>query len=222
MTTAQMFDQRPLRPGADQACVHVFALAAHALTCFRLRRAVEAGEDLGWLGSTDSVQTAGTVIRTVRPDVLVLHNVLDPDARLTEHLTATCPWLAVVVLVEDRGPADRYANAGVQAVLPVNAPPAVVAASVRLAHTTRGGQAPYATARAQESDRLSGRQQQILSLIADGNSYAEVGRLLFISTETVRTHVKQILRRLNARDRAHAVSLAYQAGLLGRSGRAPT
>ncbi|GAB1511206.1 response regulator transcription factor [Actinophytocola sp. KF-1] len=216
MTTAQMLDQRPRRPGAEQAPVHVFALAAHALTGFRLRRAVEAGEGLGWLGTTGSARTAETVIRTVRPDVLVLHNTLDPDASLAEHLTATFPWLAVVVLVEDRSPADRHANAGVHAVLPVNAPPAVVAASIRLAHSARESHALPPTAGAQPvSGLLSGRQQQILSLIADGNSYAEVGRQLYISTETVRTHVKQLLRRLNARDRAHAVSLAYQAGLLG-------
>lgn len=217
MATAQMLDQRPRRPGAEQAPVHVLALAAHAVTCFRLRRAVEVGEGLHWLGTTDSARTAETMIRTVRPDVLVLHNALDPDARLAEHLTTTFPGLAIVVLVEDHSPADRHAHAGVHAVLPVNAPPAVVAASVRLAHTTRWVRTPRPTPRNQQAcDELSGRQLQILSLIADGNSYADVGRSLFISTETVRTHVKQILRRLNARDRAHAVSLAYQAGLLGR------
>jgi DNA-binding NarL/FixJ family response regulator len=195
-----------------QAPVHVFALAAHAVTCFRLRRAAEVGPGLDWLGSTDSARTAEFMIRTVRPDVLVLHNALDRDARLARHLTAAFPGLGVVVLVEDHSPADRHANAGVHAVLPVSAPPAVMAASIRLVHTTRRAQPPRPTV----CDELSGRQQQILSLIADGNSYAEVGRLLFISTETVRTHAKQLLRRLNARDRAHAISLAYQAGLLGR------
>lgn len=218
MTTAQMLDQRPRRPGAEQAPVHVFALAAHALTCFRLRRAAEVGDGLDWLGTTDSARKAETVIRTARPDVLVLHNALDPDARLAEHLTATFPWLAVVVLVDDHSPADPHAHAGVHAVLPVNAPPAVVAASIRLAHTTRWARPPRPASRTRPvCDRLSVRQHQILALIADGNSYAEVGRSLFISTETVRTHVKQILRRLDARDRAHAVSLAYQAGLLGQS-----
>ncbi|NBH03345.1 helix-turn-helix transcriptional regulator [Amycolatopsis sp. SID8362] len=72
---------------------------------------------------------------------------------------------------------------------------------------------------------LSARQHQILSLIAEGNSYAEIGQLLFISTETVRTHVKQVLRRLRARDRTHAVALAYRAGLLvvpGRSSAPPS
>ncbi len=213
MTTAQLLDQRPRRPGTEHAPVLVYALAAHALTCFRLHRAVEVGDGLDWLGSTDSARRAETMIRTARPDVLVLHNALDPDARLAVHLTSTYPWLAVVVLVEDHSPADRHANAGVHAVLPVNTPPAVVAASIRLAHTTRSFQS--LRPKQPVPDRLSGRQQQILSLIADGNSYAEVGRMLFISTETVRTHVKQILRRLDARDRAHAVSLAYQAGLLG-------
>ena len=41
-----------------------------------------------------------------------------------------------------------------------------------------------------------------------------VANELYVSVETVRTHVKNILRKLRAHDRTHAVSLAYQAGLL--------
>jgi DNA-binding NarL/FixJ family response regulator len=212
--TAHLLDHRPRHHEA--APVHVFALAAHALTFLRLHRAVEAGDGLDWLGSTDSVRRAESMIRGTRPDVLVLHNALDPDARVAVHLTAAFPWLALVVLVEDRTPADRHADAGVHAVLPVSAPPAVVAASIRLAYAARSVQPHRPGTRTRPvSDLLSVRQHEILSLIADGNTYAEVGRMLFISTETVRTHVKQILRRLDARDRTHAVSLAYQAGLLG-------
>lgn len=217
MTTAHMLDQRPRRAALRQAALQVFTVGAPALTGFRLRRTIDAADSLGWLGATDSARTAETMIRTARPDVLVLHNAVDPNAFLAAYLTLTFPWLAVVVLVEDASPADRHVHAGVHAVLPVNTPPAVLVASIRLAHTARSAARPGATAPGRTaSDLLSERQHEILALIADGNSYADVGRLLYISTETVRTHAKQILRRLNARDRAHAVSLAYQAGLLGR------
>jgi DNA-binding NarL/FixJ family response regulator len=216
MTSAYLLEQRPRRPAPAQANLHVFVLGAHALTCVRLRRAIEACPDLGWLGSADSARTAEAMIRAVRPDVLVLHNAFDPDARLTKHLTTIFPWLAVIVLIDEHSPADRHANAGVHAILPVNAPFAVLVAAIRLAHTTRRAQAPGPTVRDWPTrERLSSRQHEILSLIADGLSNAEIGKLLFISTETVRTHVKQLLRRLDARDRTHAVSLAYQAGLLG-------
>lgn len=216
MTSAYLLEQRPRRPAPAQANLHVFALGAHTLTRVRLRRAVESCQDLGWLGSSDTARTAETMVRAVRPDVLVLHNAFDPDARLAGHLTSTFPWLTVVVLIDEHSPADRHATAGVHAILPVDAPSAVLTAAIRLAHTTRRAKAPVPSTRGWPAcERLSGRQHEILSLIADGHSNAEIGKLLFISTETVRTHVKQLLRRLDARDRTHAVSLAYQTGLLG-------
>lgn len=217
MTTAHLLDQRPRRTALRQAALRVFTVGTPALTGFRLRRTVDAADGLGWLGATDSARTAETMIRSTRPDVLVLHNAVDPNAHLATYLTLTFPWLAIVVLVEDASPADRHVQAGVHAVLPVSTPPAVLVASIRLAHGARSASKPGTTTPSRTAtELLSERQHEILALIADGNSYAEVGKVLYISTETVRTHAKQILRRLNARDRAHAVSLAYQAGLLGR------
>ena len=54
---------------------------------------------------------------------------------------------------------------------------------------------------------MTNRQRQILQLIANGDSTATVARRLGLSTETVKTHTKQIFTRLEARDRAHAVAI---------------
>jgi DNA-binding NarL/FixJ family response regulator len=61
---------------------------------------------------------------------------------------------------------------------------------------------------------LSKRQQEVLSSIADGLSNAEIGSVLHISEETVKTHVRRILRSLGAHNRTHAVRLGYACGLL--------
>jgi DNA-binding CsgD family transcriptional regulator len=62
-------------------------------------------------------------------------------------------------------------------------------------------------------NRLSAREQEVLALVAQGRSNQEVGASLCIAAETVKTHVRHILQRLGARNRAHAVFLAYlQAG----------
>jgi DNA-binding NarL/FixJ family response regulator len=61
---------------------------------------------------------------------------------------------------------------------------------------------------------LTKRQCQILQLIADGHSTAVVARRLGLSSETVRTHTKAILARLRARDRAHAVAIAFRHSLI--------
>ena len=50
--------------------------------------------------------------------------------------------------------------------------------------------------------------------MADGKSNAEIGRELFVSEDTVKTHARRLFRKLGARDRAHAVAAAFRAGLV--------
>ena len=64
-----------------------------------------------------------------------------------------------------------------------------------------------------EVGELTVREREILRLIAAGLSNAEIGRELYISDTTVKTHVTHILQKLNLRDRVQAVVLAYQTGL---------
>lgn len=62
--------------------------------------------------------------------------------------------------------------------------------------------------------RITQRQRQILQLFADGLSTDDAAERLGISTETVRTHAKACLGRLEARDRAHAVAIALRGSLI--------
>lgn len=62
--------------------------------------------------------------------------------------------------------------------------------------------------------QVSPRELQCLRLIAAGNSNRDIGKLMHLSEFTIKTHVGRLYRRLGARDRAHAVALGYERGLL--------
>ncbi|MEV8511188.1 LuxR C-terminal-related transcriptional regulator [Dactylosporangium sp. NPDC051484] len=61
---------------------------------------------------------------------------------------------------------------------------------------------------------LTERELQVLRGMSDGKSNAEIGRELFVSEDTVKTHARRLFRKLGARDRAHAVAAAFRAGLV--------
>jgi DNA-binding CsgD family transcriptional regulator len=63
-------------------------------------------------------------------------------------------------------------------------------------------------ARRSRCDRLSGKERLVLVELARGNSTEEIGLVLSVSPHTVRTHVKNLMRKLGARTRAHAVAIA--------------
>ena len=69
-------------------------------------------------------------------------------------------------------------------------------------------------------DELTERERDVFRLIARRFSNAEIGRELYISDATVKTHITHILQKLDLRDRVQAVVLAYQAGIFDPDERA--
>ena len=64
---------------------------------------------------------------------------------------------------------------------------------------------------------LTEREAQVLRLMAEGLSNAEIAGQLFVSVETIKTHVGNVLAKLGARDRVQAVILAYESGFIAPS-----
>ena len=59
---------------------------------------------------------------------------------------------------------------------------------------------------------VTSRETQVLNYIADGNSNKQIASILQISEQTIKNHVSNILHKINANDRAHAVALAIHYG----------
>jgi DNA-binding NarL/FixJ family response regulator len=59
------------------------------------------------------------------------------------------------------------------------------------------------------------REIEVLQLISDGLVNREIGQRLYLSEETVKSHVRHLLAKLQARSRAHAVAIGFRRGLIG-------
>ncbi|WP_405750243.1 response regulator transcription factor [Streptomyces sp. NBC_00012] len=64
-------------------------------------------------------------------------------------------------------------------------------------------------------ESLSGREREVLKLVAKGTSNREIAAELFISEATVKTHLTHVFAKLGAKDRAAAVAIGYDRGILG-------
>jgi DNA-binding NarL/FixJ family response regulator len=65
-------------------------------------------------------------------------------------------------------------------------------------------------------DLLTGREREVLSLIGQGHTNAEIARRLFVGEGTVKTHINHVFTKLNLRDRAAAIIFAYEHDLIDR------
>ena len=67
---------------------------------------------------------------------------------------------------------------------------------------------------APQTGQLSDREVEVIDLVANGLTNGEIGKRLFLSEETVKSHLRNVLAKLGAKNRAHAVALAFRTGRL--------
>jgi DNA-binding NarL/FixJ family response regulator len=75
--------------------------------------------------------------------------------------------------------------------------------------------AALATRRGDDRKSLSEREREVLRLLAEGGSYAEIGESLFLSPDTVRAHAQRAMTKLGARTRTQAVAVALREAVIG-------
>ena len=172
-------------------------------------------------GLASTGQQAIEMFQLQRPDVVLL-DVRLPDRSgldVLRTLLGMDPTTRVVMLTSAQGDASVYEaiESGACGYLLKGIDGGALAEQLR--YVAAGGRAisPEASEkliRYVRSRKLSEREIEVLTLISKGKSNKEAGRLLFVTEDTIKMHVKSILQKLDASDRTQAVVIALQLGVL--------
>ncbi len=114
----------------------------------------------------------------------------------------------------ERHAATEAIEAGATAYVVKSSPSEALERAVEAAAESERFLDPAMRKRANGGPALTRRQRETLQQYADGRSTEEVAEQLGVTTETVRTHIKAALARLDARDRAHAVAIGMRSSLI--------
>jgi DNA-binding NarL/FixJ family response regulator len=203
------------------AQIRILAVDDHPLLRGGVAALIADQSDMTLAGEASNGRDAIEEFRRLKPDVTLMDVQLPGmdgiDAILA--IRSEFPAARIIVLTTYEGDflAQRALKAGAQAYILKARVRRDLLETIRLVH--RGAkrvdpQIAEQIACRMEDDMLSEREIEVLSLIAAGKSNREVAAQLAISEETAKTHVRNILAKLGAHDRTHAVTLALQRGII--------
>lgn len=218
--------------------IRVVLVDDQALVRAGFRMVLGSQPDIEVVGEAGDGAEALAVLARTPADVVVMdvRMPLMDGVEATRRLVATGPDAPrVLVLTTFDTDEDAFAalNAGASGFLLKNVPPEDMLAAIRVVASGDSVVAPRVTrrlldrfagqlttppARDTRLDTLTDREREVLLLVAEGLSNAEVAARLVVAEATVKTHVGRILTKLGLRDRVQAVVLAYETGLV-RPGR---
>jgi DNA-binding NarL/FixJ family response regulator len=204
--------------------IRILLVDDHPVVRHGLRGMLDAEPDLTVVGEASSGTAGVAAARELTPDI-VLMDLRMPDGdgvQATGQILEVLPAAKVVVLTTYETDRDilRAIEAGASGYLLKDASPAELADAVRAAARGETVLAPSVAStlvrqvRAPAPPALSAREVQVLRLVAQGRTNAEIGKELFISEATVKTHLLRVFNKLDVADRTAAVTTAMSHGLL--------
>jgi DNA-binding NarL/FixJ family response regulator len=194
---------------------------------------IDHASDLELVGEAPDGAAAVELVRRERPDVVLMDvrmPVLD-GIEATRRITADADLTGVKVVILTTFDVDDYVHAAIRAgasgFLLKDAPPEDVLDAIRIVARGDALLAPSVTRRIIEElaarpdphrptpprlDVLTEREREVLALVGRGLSNVEIAARLYVSPATAKTHVSHVLTKLDARDRAQLVVMAYESG----------
>jgi DNA-binding NarL/FixJ family response regulator len=198
------------------------------------RSLLEAEPDLEIVGEAGTGVEAVAVVAREKPDV-VLMDIRMPDGDglwATEQIVANPALSATHIVIVTTFELDEYVGqairAGASGFLVKDTEPVELIRAVRVVAAGDALLSPGVTKRllervagglkeapdASQLRVLTDREREVLGLVGHGMTNDEIGRRLFLSPLTAKTHVSRIMSKLAARDRVQLVVVAYETGLV--------
>jgi DNA-binding NarL/FixJ family response regulator len=199
----------------------------HPMVRIGVTTILEATPDLEPVGAVDTGREALTEAKRLRPHVLVLdfHLKAMDGIEVCAHLQATVPEVRCVMLTQSGHDAVllRSFEAGAKGFLVKDSDPEVLCAAVRTVASGHTFVDPIVAGRlvlhALKGKRARGpygltvQEMRVLELLPQGLSNRDIARELGISGETVKTHMRHAMRKLQVSDRVEAAAMVVREGL---------
>jgi DNA-binding NarL/FixJ family response regulator len=208
-----------MAPGAKHP-PHCLIVDDHPVVRAGVRAVLEQAFDDVEIADADSIEHVGEVGKNGKPDVVIIDpwragvDVGEIVGQLQSQVKAP-----IVIFTSDGGARllSEALKAGVKGYVRKDSPSADLVRAIEAARTGDFYVDPGLSSSIvlDEGDRtLSARQREILQMLADGMQTDAVAEKLGLSTETVRTHTKRILAKLEASTRTQAVAIGIRHGLI--------
>jgi len=201
--------------------IRILSVEDHPVFREGLNAIIASQPDMVLVAQATNAVEALTEFRKHRPDVtlmdLRLPGTSGTDAMIS--IRGDFPQARIVMLTTSDGDGEiqRAMKAGASAYLLKSMPKNDLLQVIRAVHSGRRYMPPEVAARLSEhfgEEDLTARELQVLQLIRDGHRNKQIADQLAIAETTVNFHIKNLVDKLQANDRTHAVTLAVRRGLL--------
>ena len=206
---------------SDSSPIRVLAVDDHQLIRVGIATLLLPESDMKLVGEATNGREAIAKFRECRPDVTLM-DLQMPEMSGFDAIIAIrdeFPGARIIVLTTYAGDAQavRAMKAGAQGYLLKNLLHKELLQTIRAVHAGRKAMTPDVAAQIAEhsgEEALTPKEIDVLRLIAAGNANKEIAAQLSITEETVKSRVKNILDKLGANDRTHAVTIGMKRGII--------